>query len=618
MATSGAIRAGRAYVELFAEDSKLMRGLKAAQKNLKSWGRSVTMAGVKVAGVGAAIMTPLLASAKVFSDVGDNLAKMSLRTGVSVEALSLLSYAADLSGTSVGDLENGIRRMQRTVVDAVAGLSTAQLALGMIGLSAKQLAGLAPEKQFEAIADRIDAIPDATRKAAAAMMIFGRSGTGLLPLMQGGSAGINDLMGRGRRLGLEVSTEDAKAAEMFQDTWTDLQKTTKQVAFTVGSVLAPTLQNAMESVLPYVVGAIRWAKANPEIVIGTLKVAAGLVVLGAALVVAGGALTALGVATGAAMSLLGAMGAVLGFIISPLGVVVTLAAGLGGVLLYSSGVGAHALSWLGERFKDLRSDAQLAFKGISDAMVAGDWALAAKILWLTLKLEWQKGVTALLTYWATFNAGFLVMANDAFWGVAKIANSAFAEISKVWERVWIGMAAYVGEALAGIGDLVGSTTMKGVGTVLDQIARKRAVELSLEDARIESQRQGMENLFTGLQQAGRGNIMRGWGEEIGQAAMELAAARAEWQAAIRKAAEERAAVEGPGEPRKWKSPNLGALDLAVRTAKGEAMGTFQGAAAERMGYGSTAADRTAEATERTAKATEDMARKIDDMQAAFE
>ncbi len=36
----GAIRAGRAFVELFADDSKLVRGLRAAERKIKAFGAS--------------------------------------------------------------------------------------------------------------------------------------------------------------------------------------------------------------------------------------------------------------------------------------------------------------------------------------------------------------------------------------------------------------------------------------------------------------------------------------------------------------------------------------------------------------------------------------------------
>ena len=115
---TGAIRAGRAFVELFADDSKLVRGLKRAAAKLQAFGASVRNMGLKLAALGAAVVTPLLASTKVFAKMGDDLAKMAARTGFSVETLSELGFAADLGGASMADLEKSIRRMQASIVDA--------------------------------------------------------------------------------------------------------------------------------------------------------------------------------------------------------------------------------------------------------------------------------------------------------------------------------------------------------------------------------------------------------------------------------------------------------------------------------------------------------------------
>ncbi len=49
-ANSRGIRAGRAFVELFADDSKLVRGLRAAEGKLKAFGASIHNLGLKMAG----------------------------------------------------------------------------------------------------------------------------------------------------------------------------------------------------------------------------------------------------------------------------------------------------------------------------------------------------------------------------------------------------------------------------------------------------------------------------------------------------------------------------------------------------------------------------------------
>ena len=121
MASSQGIRAGKAFVELFADDTKLVRGLKAAEKRLKAFGAGVQSIGTKLFGLGAAAVAPLLATTNVFADMGDQLAKMSARTGISVEALSELGYAAEQSGADLETLEGGVRKMQKFLVEAAQG-----------------------------------------------------------------------------------------------------------------------------------------------------------------------------------------------------------------------------------------------------------------------------------------------------------------------------------------------------------------------------------------------------------------------------------------------------------------------------------------------------------------
>jgi len=252
MANTQGIRAGRAYIELGVGD-KLTAGLKRAQARLRAFGTSVTGMGVKLMAVGGAMAAPFVIAAKNFASMGDAVAKMSRRTGVGVEALSELGYAAELSGTSMESLENGLRRMQRTIYDAGRGLSTAKDALADLGLSAKDFKGLSPEDQFTVLGEALSRIEDPSRRAAIAMTILGRSGTALLPMVAKGAAGLDELRKKARDLGLSISTKDAAA--------------------------------------------ITWINQNRGLIVSVAKPAVGVVAAGAALVVAGKAVTLLGILT---------------------------------------------------------------------------------------------------------------------------------------------------------------------------------------------------------------------------------------------------------------------------------------------------------------------------------
>ena len=117
MADTRGIRAGRAFVELGVSD-RLTAALKRAERKLKAFGESVRSLGLRLAGLGGAALAPLAGAVKLFASAGDTLDKMSLRTGVSVEALSELGFAAEQSGADLQTLENGVRVMQRTLNDA--------------------------------------------------------------------------------------------------------------------------------------------------------------------------------------------------------------------------------------------------------------------------------------------------------------------------------------------------------------------------------------------------------------------------------------------------------------------------------------------------------------------
>lgn len=286
-ATSGAIRAGKAFVELLADDTKLQAGLKQAQKQIKAFGKGVADVGKQLATLGAAATVPLLAAVKTFADAGSGLYDMSLRTGIAVEALGELSYAAKLSGAEMGTLENGIRKMQKTLVDAASGSKGAADAFANIGLDASKLGGMSPDQQFIAIAEAISKIQDPTQKAAAAMEIFGKSGTMLLPMMDEGAAGLAKMGEEARNVGAVMSTDAAMSADALGDAMDAMHKTLTSVVLTVGAQLAPAITTLSE-VIGGVAGKVReWLANHQELAPVLLAVAAGVTAVGTAMVVLG-------------------------------------------------------------------------------------------------------------------------------------------------------------------------------------------------------------------------------------------------------------------------------------------------------------------------------------------
>lgn len=459
MPSSQGIRAGAAYVEITANDSRLVKGLNAASAKLKSFGAGVQSTGLKMAALGAGILTPLLTSAKMFSDVGDALDKMSKRTGLSVEALSELSFAAEASGTSIEEIESAVRKMQKTIAaagdaseeardkmdsgqggknkgaleDTADEAFSGSKALLKLGVTIDRLRALKPEDQFLLIARRLKEVADPTEKAALAMSIFGRAGTSLLPLLDDMDA----LRKEARRLGVVMSTEDARAAADLNDAFGRVQATLRSVVLTVGGTLAPLLTEIADYVAGVVSSFRAWLSHNQGLVVSLLKLGGLIAGAGVAFVALGGAASAVGTVLGYLASVIGA---VFSAILSPIGLVVTGLAALAAYILYATGTGAKALKWLGEKFELLKDFALESFDGIKDALAAGDIALAAQILWLSLQVAWRKGVSVLQGYWLAFKESFLSIATDAFYGAVALLAESWAGMQKFWVETsaWMG------------------------------------------------------------------------------------------------------------------------------------------------------------------------------------
>jgi len=675
MASARGIRAGAAYVELFADDSRLIRGLSRASRRLKAFGAGVQAmgagmrdVGMRLVGVGTAMIAPLLGAAKVFSEMGDSLAKMSARTGVSVEALSELAFAAQQSGADMDALETGIKRMQKAVVAAATGSKEATDTLTALGLTVADLDGLSPEQQFKLIADRISKIENPTVRAAAALQLFGRSGTGLLPLIGRGAAGLEALQQEARRLGLTISTTDAKAAEAFHDTLSALWQTVKRGVFAVGAALAPTLSDLARRVTDVVVRATDWIKANRGIIVSVLKIAAAVVAAGVALVGLGYAVSAfgaiftgLGTILGGVSTALGVLGAVLGFILSPLGLVVTAAAALGAYLVWASGAGGKALAWLGDRFDDLKTEALAAWQGIADALAAGDIGLAAQILWLTLKMWWQKGVHWLMGYWLDWKKHLLDTATDAWYGLQAIWVIGSSTVAKVWTECLATMKTVwtVFTGLVGLGwNSLQNTLTKGILKVMSlfddsfdyetaaagadraaaasrkRIVRETDAQLAGIDAAMKSRlgeiqagrEQGLTDISRKAQDARRRHEAE-YQSDLAQTEADLAAARKEWEDAIAAAREKRASAEqaalmepGPPEVKAPTFEGLKNLAQAIEEAEKRTIGVrgaFSAVEAAGLGAGGVT-DRLANAAEQTAKNTKRIADWTRDAEATFD
>lgn len=149
----------------------------------------------------------------------DAVAKASQRVGISVETLSALGYAAQQSGSNLGELESALKLLSRTMDAANRGTAEAKEYFDKAGISITDANGKL--RALDAVlldaADKFAAMSDGSEKTALAMGLFGRSGAQLIPLLNEGKDGIKALTDEADRLGITLSGDAARSATLFGD-----------------------------------------------------------------------------------------------------------------------------------------------------------------------------------------------------------------------------------------------------------------------------------------------------------------------------------------------------------------------------------------------------------------
>lgn len=277
-------------VKIETDTKGLQTGLKGAETRMGKFTSGIQQhskkVGMAMAAMGAAVVGAAVLSVKSWANMGDEIAKMARKTGMSTEALSELRHAAMLSGSDLETVEKGIKRMSKAISDAGDGMATYVRAFDKIGLKASDFAGMSPEDAFLKIGAAIGAIEDPLLKAAIAQDLFGRAGMDLIPLFDQGAEGMAAMREEAHKLGVVFDAETAQAAEDLTDAMHRVDQSIQGVKNAIATALAPEIEEAAEKVEEFVLKLIDWVKLNPELVSGILKV-------GIALIGAGGLLIAL-------------------------------------------------------------------------------------------------------------------------------------------------------------------------------------------------------------------------------------------------------------------------------------------------------------------------------------
>lgn len=236
---------GALRVIIGADTIALDKGLKDAQSSLSNFGAGLGKVGALAAGVFAGLAGGLGVVVKKAINDADHLNDLSKSVGLSVEELSKLKFAAELSGLSLEDLGTSLVKLSKNMAEAARDPAS-QMALSFktIGVSVKNADGTLKNASqgVSDIAAKMATYKDGAEKTALAVQFFGKAGAAMIPLLNEGASGIASMKKEAEALGIVISTETAKSADEFNDNLHKLSATKNGIVLLITAKMLPALQ----------------------------------------------------------------------------------------------------------------------------------------------------------------------------------------------------------------------------------------------------------------------------------------------------------------------------------------------------------------------------------------
>lgn len=269
-------------VELNLQTDNFNSNIRAAQKELKELEKTVKPSltlfkdlGFAATGAATAIVGSLVAAAKSAADYGDQMRDASIRTGLATQALGGIKLAADQSGTSFEELQNGLKRFSVNINAAAQGTKQQVAVFERFGVSIKDAHGqIRPFQDILGdVSEKFKGMPEGVNKTAAAVELFGKNGASAIEFLSLGKAGLQEFQERAERLGIAVGQDFADASDKFNDSLNDIKAATQGLTVVIGNALLPAMTSLAVKITDTIVAFKNFLNAHPALIDASIKLA---------------------------------------------------------------------------------------------------------------------------------------------------------------------------------------------------------------------------------------------------------------------------------------------------------------------------------------------------------
>jgi hypothetical protein len=197
----------------------------------------------------AAASAVLVGIATHAAEAAAEMQHLSESTGVPVERLSALSFAAKAAHLDLETLAKGLERLDKAIAKAAAAPEGTANAFSNMGVKVKNAAGeIRPVNDILLdTADKFQGYEEGAGKVALAAELLGQKlGPRFIPFLNMGRDGIKDFLDYATKVGAVLSGDAARAAEEYERTLTKISIAGMGVQNTIMTALLPALTAVAE------------------------------------------------------------------------------------------------------------------------------------------------------------------------------------------------------------------------------------------------------------------------------------------------------------------------------------------------------------------------------------
>lgn len=231
---------GNAVEEAERKQSSFGEGAAAVGKTLAN---GLTVAVEAFAAAAAAAGGALVAMSVSGAAYADDILTISAQTSIATDALQGYKYAAELVDVPLETLTKSLAKNTKSMLSAQQGSKNIKAAYDKLGVSFQNTDGTLRDGQtvYWELIDALGKLPNETERDALAMQLLGKSAQELNPLIEAGSARMEELGQQAKDAGYVLSGETLNAFGAFDDQIQYLKVGAEGAKNALGTILLPAL-----------------------------------------------------------------------------------------------------------------------------------------------------------------------------------------------------------------------------------------------------------------------------------------------------------------------------------------------------------------------------------------